>query len=382
MTPTPDGARCSGRRRRVGRLRGVRVVVVGCVLQRRWPRLVDRPRVGLSVIPSPRWAAWSAATGSRWAGSIRGATTPVTGGHDLPRPAPTTSRARLMPPRCSRRCRPGGGCVRRAARRRPARSARRAAATTPMLRPRRAPTCSRTAPEPGVRGHPLHGLDRGPAHQPAPCLVIRPRCTVVSDSWCFGVSPAQRGQLRGPVEPGDVADLGDEHRRQHRPDPRDLPGSPGSRGGCAAGPATSLANSSISKSSVVDQPQRGVRPGPATPATARPGQQLLPADAEQVAHRHLHAGAGEHARGPGTSVRPQPDQLGPVAHQLAQLPGGRRGDPRLGQPAHPQQISQIRARRARRSSPAAYENIFTPSGCARCTLRAQLGQRVRGPVVG
>ena len=23
-----------------------------------------------------------------------------------------------------------------------------------------------------------------------PCLVIRPRCTWVSDSWCFGVSPA------------------------------------------------------------------------------------------------------------------------------------------------------------------------------------------------
>ena len=25
-----------------------------------------------------------------------------------------------------------------------------------------------------------------------PCLVIRPRCTWVSDSWCFGVSPAQQ----------------------------------------------------------------------------------------------------------------------------------------------------------------------------------------------
>ena len=30
-----------------------------------------------------------------------------------------------------------------------------------------------------------------------PCLVIRPRCTVVSDSWCFGVSPAQEASCAG-----------------------------------------------------------------------------------------------------------------------------------------------------------------------------------------
>jgi hypothetical protein len=44
-----------------------------------------------------------------------------------------------------------------------------------------------------------------------PCLVIFPRCTVVSDSWWPGGQPGPAGQLLGPVEPGDVADLGDQH---------------------------------------------------------------------------------------------------------------------------------------------------------------------------
>jgi hypothetical protein len=39
---------------------------------------------------------------------------------------------------------------------------------------------------------------------------------------------------------------------------------------------------------------------------------------------------------------PQVYQLVPVAGQLPQFPHVRRGDPRLGQAAHPQQVSQIR----------------------------------------
>jgi hypothetical protein len=38
---------------------------------------------------------------------------------------------------------------------------------------------------------------------------------------------------------------------------------------------------------------------------------------------------------------PQRDQLCSISHQLAQLPRRWRGDPRLGQPVHPQQIRQI-----------------------------------------
>jgi hypothetical protein len=40
-------------------------------------------------------------------------------------------------------------------------------------------------------------------------------------------------------------------------------------------------------------------------------------------------------------VRAQIHQLGPVTDRLAQPPGGRRRDPRLGQPAQAQQIGQV-----------------------------------------
>jgi hypothetical protein len=48
-------------------------------------------------------------------------------------------------------------------------------------------------PEPGVATDALNSLHRSPAHQPAALLgnLIGPRCTVVSDSWCFGANPAQ-----------------------------------------------------------------------------------------------------------------------------------------------------------------------------------------------
>ena len=66
-----------------------------------------------------------------------------------------------------------------------------------MLRPRRAATWSRNAP------NAVCGLTRCTASTAAqrtsrlPCLVIRPRWTVVSDSWCFGVSPAHDANCAG-----------------------------------------------------------------------------------------------------------------------------------------------------------------------------------------
>jgi hypothetical protein len=44
----------------------------------------------------------------------------------------------------------------------------------------------------------------------------------------------------------------------------------------------------------------------------------------------------------GLEPGPQCDQLGSVPHRLPQRPHRRWGDPRLGQPAHPQQVGQIR----------------------------------------
>ena len=50
-------------------------------------------------------------------------------------------------------------------------------------------------PEPGVSGDALDGLDRGPPGQrgalPGDPTTMQPGWTVVSDSWCFGVNPAQ-----------------------------------------------------------------------------------------------------------------------------------------------------------------------------------------------
>ena len=53
--------------------------------------------------------------------------------------------------------------------------------------------------------------------------------------------------IRRPAEPGDLADLGDQHRAQYRPDPgqRLHRGEPGC---LASRPLVSLVNNSISKS--------------------------------------------------------------------------------------------------------------------------------------
>ena len=44
--------------------------------------------------------------------------------------------------------------------------------------------------------------------------------------------------------------------------------------------------------------------------------------------------------GLGLEARAHVDQLGPVAHQLSQLPGGRWGDPGLGQRSQAQEVGQ------------------------------------------
>jgi hypothetical protein len=87
------------------------------------------------------------------------------------------------------------------------------------------------------------------------------------------------GQPRGPVEAGDVADLGDEHRGQHRPDPGDLLDS--AVAGVAAQPAGDQLGEQVDLE--VDrgqQPQQRVDPGPRLRGQSRCGEQPLPAVAE------------------------------------------------------------------------------------------------------
>jgi len=51
--------------------------------------------------------------------------------------------------------------------------------------------------------------------------------------------------------------------------------------------------------------------------------------------------AGEHHADLALQARPQPHQLGSMAHPATQLAGRQRRDPRLGQPTHTQQIGQV-----------------------------------------
>jgi hypothetical protein len=99
LTPTPDGARCSGRRRRVG---------CGSVMFG-WSWLgacssagapaVDRPRVG--AVGHPFACGMECCDSSRWARSIKRGDHAVSGGHDChdPRPPHTGRGSRRRRPR-------------------------------------------------------------------------------------------------------------------------------------------------------------------------------------------------------------------------------------------------------------------------------------------
>ena len=56
----------------------------------------------------------------------------------------------------------------------------------------------------------------------------------------------------------------------------------------------------------------------------------------------MDAALGQHGMDLRVQPRPCRDELGAMADQFPHLPGGRWSDPRLGQPAHAQQISKIR----------------------------------------
>ena len=170
-------------------------VGVVCVLQGRCPGWWTGPGGAVGHPFAARGRHEALRQGSRWAGSIRGATTPTVGGHDCTTRAHREVRAGSCRHRC--RCVAGSGRGGRAARRRRTRSARG--------RRRRRRCCGRGGRRPGRGRCPrrvcagTRCTDSIAAQRTSrePCLVIRPRCTVVSDSWCFGVSPAHRPAAAG-----------------------------------------------------------------------------------------------------------------------------------------------------------------------------------------
>jgi hypothetical protein len=193
-----------------------------------------------------------------------------------------------------------------------------------------------------------------------------------------GGQPGPRRQLLRAAEAGDVPDLGDEHRREDRADPRQQ--LDGAVSGVGAQPSGDQPGEGVDlEVQRGDQPQQRVDPGPGFHRQSRGGEQLLPGRAEQVAHRHLYAGGGEHGVDLALQIRAEADQLGAVTDPAAQLPGGRWGDPRLGQPTHPQQIRQVRGVALVVLDPAQREHLHSQR-MRQMHARAQLGEGVRSPV--
>ena len=152
--------------------------------------------------------------------------------------------------------------------------------------------------------------------------------------------PGPRAQVSGRGEAGDVADLGDEHRRPGRADPgnlldRPIAGVGGQPGGDPAGGQLDL------QIEGVDQPAVGVDPGPVGDIQRGLVELGAAARPEQIRHRDLQALFGQHRVHPGLEPRADRDQLGAMPHQLAQLADLGRGDPGLRQPAHPQQVGKV-----------------------------------------
>ena len=76
--------------------------------------------------------------------------------------------------------------------------------------------------DPGVGGQELDRLHRGPSDQSGALFGDPATVDMGVGLVVLGGEPGPAGQLCGGTEPGDVADLGNEHRGQHRPDPGDL----------------------------------------------------------------------------------------------------------------------------------------------------------------
>jgi hypothetical protein len=152
--------------------------------------------------------------------------------------------------------------------------------------------------------------------------------------------PGPAAQLLRTTEPADVTDLSDEHRGEGRADTTDLLDHP-----VATVPGETVGDhrpEQLNLSVVgVDQLQQRVDPLPVD-QLQRHGAQRHPGGAEQVRGGGQLALLGQRRVHLGLQPAAQGDQLGAVAHQLAQLPLGRGGDVGLGQPAHAQQIGQIR----------------------------------------
>ncbi len=146
--------------------------------------------------------------------------------------------------------------------------------------------------------------------------------------------------MRCGLEPGHVADLGDEDRCEERTGPRD--------------PLDRLISEMFGEASLnvafdeldLSVEARDQLPEALHPDTVRSaeltGLDEQPApDTEEVGHRHRHATFGEHRLDLQLQAGPQRYELGAKAHELRQLSQSRRSDPGLRQASEAQQICEV-----------------------------------------
>jgi hypothetical protein len=233
---------------------------------------------------------------------------------------------------------------------------------------------------PGCRmgGDPLDCLDQRPAQHPRSLPGDMPARDLGVGLAVPRGQAGPRAQLARVPEPGDVADLGDDDGGEHRADAgqlldhlaaavggqqvRDHLAQHGDLGGELAG----------------QLPQRRHLPGIRL-RQAEGVQPRRPGHPEDIRAGHRDAELGQHRVHLIFAAGPQVHELLPVARQLPELPHLSRGDPGLGQPAHPQQVSQIRCVTLIVFDPAVGERLHAQR-MRQVHLGARRGQGVRRPV--
>ena len=142
-------------------------------------------------------------------------------------------------------------------------------------------------------------------------------------------------------EPGDVADLGDDHRGQHRADARQ-----GLDRLVAVVAGQQVGDDRLQHGDLGGQLTGELRSEATFPAygcgSARPSSQVFPHTPKMSVQVTGMPSLASTAWTWSLQLVRSRTSLMPVAGQLPQLADLGRGDPRLRQPAHPQQVGQVR----------------------------------------
>ena len=212
-----------------------------------------------------------------------------------------------------------------------------------MLLPAPGATWSSDCADRGVGADLLDRLHRGPPDQPGALLGDPAAVHVGVGLVMLRRQPGPAGQLRGAWSNRVTSPISATNTA---PSTGPIPGiSCTARvAGVAGQPASGQPGEQVDlEVQVVHQPAQRLRPAPHTaPAASSRSSSSVPSSPNRSVIGTWIPHLASTACTSALQCDAQPDQLGPVPHQLPQLPGRRRRDPRLRQPTHPQQVGQIR----------------------------------------